>query len=73
MADAQLKQVKQFEEAIQLSQKDREKHVRPGDPVSLAPPWPYVSDDKIGARVSRELASPEESQKQLIARLEAFR
>jgi hypothetical protein len=74
MADAQLKQVKQFvEEAIQLSQKDREKHVRPGDPVSLAPPWPYVSDDQIGARVSRELASPEESQKQLIARLEAFR
>jgi hypothetical protein len=74
MPDAQLKQVKRFvAEAIQLSQKDREKDVRPGDPVSVGPPWPYVSDDKIGTRVSKELASPEESQKQLIARLEAFR
>jgi len=74
MADAQLKQVKQFmSEAIQLSQKDREKHVRPGDPVRDGPPWPYVSDDKTAARVSRELSTPEESRNQLIARLEAFR
>jgi hypothetical protein len=74
MADAQLKQVKQFmSEAIQVSQKDREKHVRPGDPVHDGPSWPYVSDDKIAARVSRELSTPEESRKQLITRLETFR
>jgi hypothetical protein len=74
MADAQLKLVKRFmSEAIQVSQKDREKDVRPGDPVRDGPPWPYVSDDKIAARVSRELSTPEESTKQLVARLEAFR
>jgi len=74
MADAQLKQVKKFmSEAIQVSQKDREEHVRPGDPVHDGPPWPYVSDDKIAVRVSRELSTPEESRKQLVARLEAFR
>jgi hypothetical protein len=74
MADAQLKQVKQFmSEAIQLSQKDREKHAHPADPVRDGPPWPYVSDDKTAARVSRELSTPEESTKQLVARLEAFR
>jgi hypothetical protein len=74
MADAQLKLVKQFmSEAIQLSQKDREKHAHPADPVRDGPPWPYVSDDKIAVRVSRELSTPEESRKQLTTRLEAFR
>lgn len=73
-ADAELKQVKRFvAEAIQVSQKDREKNVRPGDPVRDGPPWPYVSDDKIASRVSRELSTPEESRKQLVERLEAFR
>ena len=73
MADAQLKRVKQFvEEGIQLSQKDRNKNVHPADPVHEGLPWPY-SDDRIAPRVSKELSSPEESRKQLIARLEAFR
>jgi hypothetical protein len=74
MADAKLKQVKKFvSEAIQLDKTDRDKNVHPADPVRNGPPWPYLADDEIAVRVSKELSTPEKSREQLIARLKAFR
>jgi hypothetical protein len=41
--------------------------------VPEGPPWPYVSGDKIAARVSRELSTIAKSRRQLIRRLQRIR
>jgi hypothetical protein len=74
MAAARLSQLKQLvSEALWTWLAERDKHTGPADPVHEGPPWPYVSGDKIAARVTRELGTPEKSRKHLVRRLKRFR
>lgn len=74
MAAARLGGLKRLvSEARRARLKERDKHVGPADPVREGPPWPYVSGDKIAARVNRELSTSEKSRKQLVWRLKRFR
>lgn len=74
MAAPRLGQLKEFvSEAVQAWLSERDKNVNPADPVREGPPWPYVSGDKIAARVTHELSTPDKSKKQLVRRLKRFR
>jgi len=74
MAVARLSGLKRFvSEALRERVKERDKHVGSTDPVREGPSWPYVTGDKIAARVTREQGTPEKSRKQLIRRLKRFR
>jgi hypothetical protein len=73
MAGARLGAVERFvSEALQAWLKERDKDVKPGDPVREGPPYPYVSGDESAARASREQGTPEKSQRQLVRRLKRF-
>jgi hypothetical protein len=74
MAAVQLGNLKQFvSEALWTELAERDKHLKSSGPVRLGPPWPYVSGDKISARVSRELSTIAKSRRQLVRRLQRIR
>jgi hypothetical protein len=60
-------------EAVRAWLAERNRHRARFDYAPEGPPWPYISGDKIAARVSREQGPPATSQAQLVRRLRAFR
>lgn len=70
MAAPRLSGLEQFvSEALWTWLAERDKPVR----IPERPPWPYVSWDKIAAKVSRELPTIAKSRRQLIRRLQRIR
>jgi|HubBroStandDraft_4_1064222.scaffolds.fasta_scaffold87189_2 hypothetical protein len=73
MAAARLSAVYRFlSEALQAWRSEHHKAVVSGGPVREGPPWPYVTEDKIAARATREQGTTEKSRKQFVRRLKRF-
>lgn len=74
MAAPRLDEVEGFvSEALQAWLDERDKDTMLFDTVRPEPPPLYVGGDKIAARASRELGTPEKSRRQLVRRLKRFR
>jgi hypothetical protein len=74
MAAAPVRELKPLlSEALRTWLAERDKHVGPAGPVRMGPPWPYVSGDRIAARVSRELSTIAKSRRQLVRRSQRIR